>query len=279
MDEHPAIASHSCLLTEKQGDRLRALLEERGWELQSKPHSRFQARKERTTATLYQSGKLLIQGKGTREFILFLLEPEVLKEARLGYQEVHDPDSLAPRLGVDESGKGDFFGPLCIAAVYVNSAVVQHLQQAGVQDSKQIKSDERISRIARRIRSTPGLFFTRVVLSNQRYNDLHAAMGNVNRILAWGHARAIENLMDERPEMDPAPLMAVVDQFSRDKSRVQKALMEKGRGLKLVQRHKAESDMAVAAASILARDDFVHRLARPRGQAPDRLPQGCLQGR
>jgi hypothetical protein len=87
-------------------------------------------------------------------------------------------------------------------------------------------------------------------------------MRSENRLLAWGHARVIENLMLQRHRMEPLPVRAISDQFATEKATVAKALMSLGREIELVQRHKAEDDLAVAAASILARDEFVRRLQK-----------------
>src|SRR5207253_1551236 len=95
-------------------------------------YARFAAEKDKLNVVFYESGKLVVQGKGTREFIEFVLEPEILKEARLGYETVLNPELLLPRLGVDESGKGDFFGPLCVAGVYVNESVVKSWQDSEI---------------------------------------------------------------------------------------------------------------------------------------------------
>jgi ribonuclease HIII len=100
-------------------------------------------------------------------------------------------------------------------------------------------------------------------------------MRNVNKILAWGHARVIENLLGQRHRMEPPPLRAVSDQFARNKATVKSALMEEGRQLELVQMHKAESDIAVAAASILARAAFVERLAALAREFGLELPKGA----
>ena len=115
----------------------------------------------------YESGKLVVQGKGTQEFVEFVLEPEILKEARLGYEAVLNPELLLPRIGVDESGKGDFFGPLCVAGVYVNESVVKAWKDAGIRDSKNISSDKKIRDLAELIRKTPGSV-TAVVADWQR---------------------------------------------------------------------------------------------------------------
>ena len=77
-------------------------------------------------------------------------------EARLGYEEVHSPEMFEPHFGVDESGKGDFFGPLVIAGVYVDRGIARKFLEAGVQDSKRIGSDARIHALAKSIRQNCG---------------------------------------------------------------------------------------------------------------------------
>jgi ribonuclease HIII len=231
--------------------------------------------KDRIKVVFYESGKLVVQGKGTQEFIEFVLEPEVLKEARLGYEEVLNPEVLAPRLGVDESGKGDFFGPLCIAGVYVNESVVKAWKDAGIRDSKNISSDKKIRELAELIRKTSGCVTTVVPIGNEAYNRLHQKMGTVNALLAWGHARVIENLMGQRHRMNPPPVRAISDQFAANKETVAKALMPLGREIELVQKHKAEEDLAVAAASILARHEFVTRLGALQKEFGMKLPKGA----
>lgn len=223
----------------------------------------------------YESGKLVLQGKGTQEFIEFVLEPEILKEARLGYETVLNPEMLLPRIGVDESGKGDFFGPMCVAGVYVNENVVKAWKDSGIRDSKNISSDKKISDLAELIRKTPGCVTTVVPIGNEAYNRLYTKMKSVNTLLAWGHARVIENLLGLQHQMNPPPVKAISDQFAATKSVVEKALMNLGRGLELHQRHKAEEDLAVAAASILARDEFVKRLAGLEKQFGMKFPKGA----
>ena len=65
------------------------------------------------------------------------------QEAKLGYEAVLNPELLLPRFGIDESGKGDFFGPLCVAGVYVNEKVIEAWKEAGIRDSKNISSEKR----------------------------------------------------------------------------------------------------------------------------------------
>ena len=269
------LTSHTCKLTDKQASALEAALRARNWKLRQVPYARFAFESDNTNIVFYESGKLVVQGKGTQEFIEFLLEPEILKEVKLGYETVLNPDLLLPRIGVDESGKGDFFGPLCIAGVYVNDSVIKAWADLGVRDSKNISSDKKISDLADRIRKTPGCVTTVVPIGNEAYNRLYTKMKSVNAMLAWGHARVIENLLGQRHRMNPPPVKAISDQFAASKSVIEKALMAQGRELQLVQRHKAEEDIAVAAASILARDEFVKGLAKLEKQFEVKLPKGA----
>jgi ribonuclease HIII len=266
---------HTCKLTDEQASALDAALRARNWKPRTVPYARFAFESDKCNVVFYESGKLVVQGKGTAEFVEFLLEPEILKQAKLGYETVLNPDLLLPRIGVDESGKGDFFGPLCIAGVYVNESVIKAWADLGVRDSKNISSDKKISELAEKIRKTPGCVTTVVPIGNEAYNRLYAKMKSVNTLLAWGHARVIENLMGQRHRMSPPPVKAISDQFAASKSVIEKALMAQGRELQLVQRHKAEEDIAVAAASILARDEFVKGLAKLAKQFQAELPKGA----
>jgi len=269
------LTSYTCKLAEPEARALEKYLREHGYEFREVPYARFAAGKEKVNLVFYQSGKLVVQGKGTQEFVEFVLEPGILKQARLGYETVLNPELLLPRLGVDESGKGDFFGPLCIGGVYVNEPVVKRWESSGIQDSKNISSDKRIAELARLIRETPGCVTAVVPIGNEAYNRLYAKMGSVNAILAWGHARVIENLMQQKERMTPPPVRAISDQFAAHKATVANALMTLGREIELVQRHKAEEDMAVAAASILARNEFVSRLSALEKQFGTKLLKGA----
>lgn len=266
---------HTGKLTDDQASALQAALVARHWKPRTVPYARFAFESDKCNVVFYESGKLVAQGKGVQEFVEFLLEPEILKQAKLGYEAVLNPDLLLPRIGVDESGKGDFFGPLCIAGVYVNEQVINAWKEIGIRDSKNISSDKRIAELAEKIRQTPGCVVDTVVIGNEAYNRLYGKMRTVNAMLAWGHARVIENLMGKRYQMNPPPVRAISDQFAASKSVIEKALMSQGKEIQLVQRHKAEEDIAVAAASILARDEFVKGLAKLEKQFEMNLPKGA----
>ena len=266
----PELTSYSVRIDEAQAERLRRDLETRGFVFRPVPHARFGAMRGKLQVTLYNSGKLLMQGRDTREFVEFYLEPVLLKEARLGYETVLDPSKLEERIGIDESGKGDYFGPLVVGGVHVGPDTAPRLIEAGVRDSKNVKSDKQIELLYRRIRDTVGdRGVVHVVIGPEAYNRLYEKMRNVNRILGWGHARPIENLL----ERDPCPRV-IADQFG-NKATIERALMQRGRDVDLIQRHRAESDIAVAAASIVARAQFIRYLKRLSEEFGVDLPKGA----
>jgi ribonuclease HIII len=170
------------------------------------------------------------------------------------------------RIGIDESGKGDYFGPLVIAAVFVDATTQGELALMQVRDSKRI-SDGRILEMAPDIKTICP--HSVIVIGPHKYNELYAKIRNLNRLLAWGHAKALENLL-ERVSCE----RAIADQFG-DEGLIRNALQEKGRKIELEQRTKAESDLAVGAASILARAEFLLRLKRLSDQVGTTLPKGA----
>lgn len=170
----------------------------------------------------------------------------------------------ACRIGVDESGKGDFFGPLVIAAVLVRPEDEDKL--SGVKDSKKLK-DEACLRLDETIRSVcPHAV---VPIGPAKYNELYSKVGTLNTMLAWGHARAIENVL-EQVYCD----RVISDQFA-DPEGLVRHLMEKGSTVNLESRINAESDLAVAAASVVARAEFIRRLRRLGDKTTIQLPKGA----
>jgi ribonuclease HIII len=264
-----AITLYTTPLTAAQAAKLKRLLQEQGYKFETRPYTLYFAQKDKLTVAVYEKGpKAVIQGRGTEDFVRFLLEPDILGEARLGYDEVLNPEMFEPHFGIDESGKGDFFGPLVIAGVYVDRDLARRFQELGITDSKRISSDKRIRDLANAIRKS-GAAQSVVVIGPDRYNELFLKIGNLNRLLAWGHARVIENLCSIRPECP----RALSDKFA-DVRVLQRALMQNGRNITLDQRTKAESDYAVAAASILAREKFIDWLDAAGKRTGVPLPRG-----
>ncbi len=176
--------------------------------------------------------------------------------------------SSHPHIGSDEAGKGDYFGPLVVAAAYADDTALTRLPQAGVRDSKRIATSSRLWELEKAVKQICPAFDV-VLISPSRYNELHAKMRNLNRLLAWAHARAIENIL-ERVDCD----LAVTDQFG-DEVYLSDSLMKRGRQIQLRQRVRAEDDPAVAAASVLARAAFVRSIERLSAEVEVDLPRGA----
>ncbi|MDQ3118815.1 MAG: ribonuclease HIII [Verrucomicrobiota bacterium] len=265
--------SYTHVLTTEQAAKLRALLEQSGFTFAERPYTLFFAQKDKMSVAVYEKGpKILLQGKGIEDFVQFQLEPEILGAALLGYEEVHSPEMFEPHFGVDESGKGDFFGPLVIAGVYVDRGIARKFIEAGIQDSKRIGSDARIRSLADTIRKTQGALTDTVIIGPERYNVLYEKFGNLNRLLGWGHARVIEDLLGRKPGCP----RALSDKFA-DARVIERSLLQLGQAIKLEQRTKAESDLAVAAASIIAREAFIDWLDKRSKALGMKLGRGVSQ--
>ena len=249
--------SFTFVLNAEQQEALKILLNMGNYKRKEVPHTTIAVEAQDCVVNLYKSGKCLVQGKGAEDFVLFFLEPNVLQAATVGYEELLNPDLVSPHMGIDESGKGDFFGSLVACAVYVDPDLAHAMQELGVKDCKQL-TDKAVFFIGNKTRQLLGpKRFSMVAIGPEAYNRLYAKMRNVNTLLAWAHARCIENLMESVPDCP----RAVADQFGA-KQVIERALMKKGRSIKLEQRHKAESDIAVAAASVLAREAFLRGLGK-----------------
>ena len=270
----PSENMYVCALKPEQSTQLEALLRERGWEMDTIPYARWRGRQGKLTIVSYQSGKLTIQGKGTGDFVRDVLEPEILKQFSFGYETVlaeqNNPEMFEPHAGTDESGKGDFFGPLVVACVYTDGPIARTLMKAGVADSKIIKSEAKINQLAALIRKECQGKYAVLVLRPHTYNSLYDRIGNLNRLLAWGHAKALENLL----ELVPNCPRAISDQFAANEDTLKRALQERGRKIRFEQHPRAEADVAVAAASILARAEFVRILKFIGDDAGVVLPKG-----
>ena len=270
--------------TKEQIDKLYTYLNDKGWDFSDLQYAHWKASLNKTTVSAYNSGKVSIQGKGTKDLVQFFIEPEITGEAKFGYEEhyfeTESPEQLLPHCGIDESGKGDFFGPLVVCCAYTNEQSAKALFKLGVKDSKSIKSDKKMIDMAEEIKKIIRFKYATVTLGPEAYNKFYLKSRNLNSLLGWGHARSLENLLEKVPDCPTA----ISDQFSRTGS-VKKALMEKGKQVELIERTKAESDIAVAAASIIARAEFVTKLDQlgkdfgvelPKGASPKVIEAGKL---
>ncbi|MEM1158199.1 MAG: ribonuclease HIII [Verrucomicrobiota bacterium] len=261
-------SSYTYTITEAQGQKLRQILESQGFDFSDLAYGYFSAKKGKCSVSYYQSDKVVLQGKEAREFIEFYFEPEVTGEVLLGYEQIHNPEMFQPHFGVDEAGKGDFFGPLVVAGAYLTAETTRQLMDAGVRDSKRFSSDKVVMKMSDRVREITGNAVYVVSIGPEKYNQLYHKMGNLNRLLAWGHGQVIANLHQLYPECP----RALSDQFAHE-SLIQRELKRREVDIKIQQRTKAESDTAVAAASIVARAAFLSAMEKLGGDEP--LPKGA----
>ncbi len=168
-------------------------------------------------------------------------------------------------IGTDESGKGDYFGPLVIAGVYANADMKKKLKEIGAADSKTL-TDTKIQKLAEEIIKV--CQYDLVTIDNKKYNEMYSEIKNLNKLLAWGHARVIEDLLEL---VDCSNVLS--DQFGNP-DLIKNALMEKGRRVNLEQRPRAEENVVVAAASILARNEYVKAMNLLSEEYGMELPKG-----
>lgn len=223
----------------------------------------WRAKGDGYAAIFYNSGKFLIQGakasliaEKLEQFLGIQSPITPALSANSSKQKNNDaPISIAHAkyIGTDESGKGDYFGPLVIAGVLITEENKQKFIDLGIKDSKKL-NDTLIKKLALKIQKDA--IWSVVTINPEKYNELYAKFKNLNKLLAWGHSRVIENILEKSPDCG----FALSDKFG-DESLIKNALMKNGRNITLEQRVRAEADIAVACASILARAEFVSRIS------------------
>jgi ribonuclease HIII len=267
-------------------DALRELVQSKGWTILDEKDIQYGYQLvindgiTRVPVALFSSGKMLIQGKPSE----LQTKLKIWRDERKAHSTqltvpttqstlIETPSNTPvtsftgrPRIGLDESGKGDYFGPLVIGAVFVNEHTEDRLIALGVRDSK-LLSDNHMLELAEQIRTLCPHFV--VPIEPKRYNELYSKVKNLNRLLAWGHAWTLENML-EKVSCD----LAIVDKFG-DESYVLAVLKEKGRQITIIQQTQAEADTAVAAASILARAKFVQQIEQLSKKVGKTLPKGA----
>jgi len=238
-----------------QGQKIKNLFEKENAVFDTVQYSFWRAKTAEYQAVYYTSGKLLIQGKETERITAetnAVLGIKAEKAETFGTAKASLIDTHGEKyIGTDESGKGDFFGPLIAAGVQSDDALNKKFADLGIKDSKKMKDSE-ILKAANFIKATA--VHSVVVIMPEKYNELYKKFNNLNKLLAWAHARAIENILEKSPCR-----YALADKFG-DESLIQNALMKNGRNIILKQCVRAEADSACAAASVLARAEFVKRM-------------------
>lgn len=242
-------------LTEPQMKKLDGWLDKHLWAPYRVDYSAFAYKGPDVNVVAYSSGKLVVQGKGTESFVQFVLEPEITGVAEMGYESVSHPEWFEAHAGIDESGKGDLFGPLVSACVVADGDAVKKWLDGGLRESKKVTSDAAALEMARMVKSAKGVVAKVSYASMEKYNALYIKFGrNLNRLLAWMHAQAIKSALAERH----VP-WGMLDQFTKQPL-VQRQLSVPGFELRM--RTKAEEDPVVAAASVIARATYIYQMRR-----------------
>ncbi|MCC5833689.1 MAG: ribonuclease HIII [Opitutales bacterium] len=271
-DSQPkGINIYTIKLGEAELEKLSSICDKRCYGFYDVAHSlfAFKAPYEGVNIVAYKSGKVVIQGKGTEAFVQNVLEAEVTGTPELGYEEVHHPEYYEPHAGIDEAGKGDLFGPLVSCCVIADGDMVREWRAEGIRDSKTI-TDASIMRMEKIILKTKGVVVRKTFANMNRYNELMAKPNaNLNKLLAWYHARSIAAALEVRKVE-----WGLLDQFSKQPL-TQQQLKKDGIDFDLRMRTKAESDPVVAAASICARAEFVRQLQKISKDFGEELKKGA----
>lgn len=250
-----------------ESESLKTKLQNENYLFCSADHALWRAKGKNVVVTLYKSGKILAQGAGTQEFVNTHIQKGQLSLIEVP-QKANDDLShdFTSWIGTDESGKGDYFGPLVIASVLVDETNKKLFEELGLKDSKKL-TDEKIAKFAVQIKNNST--FSVVTINPNRYNELYKKFNNLNKMLAWGHARAIENILEKTPCQN-----AISDKFGNEQL-IKNALLQSGKAINLIQQVRAERDLAVAAASIVARDEFVKKISKLATEYKIDLPKGA----
>ena len=266
------LSLYSLEIKAQEMDKLQDLIESGqigSWSYYQVDHSLFAYKSDKLNLVGYKSGKLVISGKRTEEFVQMTIEPQITGVVRLGYDEVNHPEWFELHAGCDESGKGDLFGPLISACVIADGDMVRNWIEAGITDSKKI-ADSKILKLDNLIRETNGVVVKTVFARMEKYNQLYYKFGeNLNKLLAWYHGKALNEALKVRS----AP-WGLLDQFSKQKL-VDPYVKKEHPEFKLISRTKAESDPVVAAASIVARATYIREMNVLSKQCEIELKKGA----
>ena len=258
--------SYTLKLTPEQVDKLGVCLSGLGWPTREVPYARHAFDGDGVKIVAYESGKLVVQGGKTEDFVSNILEPEITGEFLLGYEEVNNPEWFEPHAGLDESGKGDLFGPVVSACVVADGDMVRKWMESGIRDSKTI-TDGAIIKMAQSIKNTSGVVVKTAYTGMLKYNELYDKFGrNLNKLLAWLHGRSLLDALEVKQ-----PKWGLLDQFSKQPL-VQKYVKDSSFDLQM--RTKAEDDPVVAAASVIARATWLDQMKKLEELAGRSLPKG-----
>jgi len=235
----------------------------------------FAAKLTDTSITAYKSGKVLFQGAGSeREAARWGIAESKAGSAAVNTKGDSLPDRLAELsvLGSDETGTGDFFGPVTVAACFVHANQVELVRELGVKDSKML-TDDLMRKIAPDLQEA--LIHSVLTLDNAKYNEVQASGWSQGKIKALLHNQALKHVL--RKMNDEKPDYILIDQFAERGIYYNhiKAEPEIVRENVLFSTKAEGLHMSVAAASIIARVAFLEEMDRLSGIAGMTIPKGA----
>ncbi len=252
----------SIQLNREQGDKVEETLSKVGWSLFPSKNEYivlFMKNDSGSVCSLYSSGKIVFQGVEDFSEIVKMIRGDIDEE-------------ITPHIGVDEVGKGDYFGPLVVTACFVNEEFIQKIDSLGIRDSKKL-SDGKILDIYSKLKDYP-YYYTSIVYPEE-YNKLVVETKNVAVLLARQHSKVIENALEDLKSKNIECDYVVIDQFSNREDRVLNELGELGKTTKFYQFHKGELDIAVACASVFARGIFLNEMQKMEDEYYFKFPKGA----
>jgi ribonuclease HIII len=252
----------SLQLTKNQTDRLKDILVENSWFEDSINNEYISLRMKNqngSVCTLYTSMKVVFQGN--EDF-------NILVNNIKGNEDFN----IEPHLGVDEVGKGDYFGPLVVVSCFVNSDFLKEFSVLGIGDSKKF-SDSSIRKMYEKLKNYK--YYYASVLNPSEYNRRYKEFKNVAIMLAKQHSKVIEMGLKDLKDRNIECRKVVIDQFSSKGSRVIDELGPLAKKVEFTQFHKGENDLAVATASIIARGVFLEEMEKLNKQYYFNFPKGA----
>lgn len=233
------------------------------------PYVIFQAEEEDTVITMYESGKVMFQGKSA-DVDASMWEITLANTNNQEKSKAEEKFYYCNSVGSDEVGTGDYFGPIVVTASYVKIEDIDFIKKLGVLDSKKM-DDEKILKIAPQLAKT--IKYRSVILNNKEYNEKYSKSSNMNKIKAIMHNKVLYQLIqEEKPNYD----YIIVDEFARE-ARYYEYL----KGINNIQRNitfmtKAEDkNLAVACSSVISRYIFLKEFDKIADTLSVPLPKGA----
>lgn len=238
------------------------------------PYIRFTAKLGDTVVTVYNSGKVMFQGAGAeREAARWgTVDPTEAKSSGAKGDTLPEGLSKLSVLGSDETGTGDFFGPITVAACFIPSDKVELAKELGVKDSKQL-TDDWMRKVAPDLRAA--FAHSVLTLKNDKYNAVQAKGWSQGKIKALLHNQALKHVLNKIDPIRPDAIL--IDQFAErgiyyKHIKDEKEIIQE----KVLFSTKAEGlHVSVACASIIARVAFLEEMDRMSAEAGVTLPKGA----